>query len=1201
MYPSPRLLSTQKPVFRLLIYASLLLIALNGLYFFSLRSSPRDYQRLRSAVLGSPSGVKEDVVKDGDGDVGGAAWFVSAKEWVGMDSEQRHAWRERMASSVFDLPLLSSAPGSREGAITILLPSSSRLPSETASVLPYLLSSLLSTFSNSKPTITVACAPEEVQGTMALVRSFFTSPLSSTLPTDVNANDPGWSAGGFRGALEGQLERLRFVGYEEVEDEEGGVIDFGFGYTYRSSMVKASKLTSPRWILRLSSASSINSTDLFSSNSKGEEGHNGPQPTTLSLALSNTDDNLNFLLPSLFSLSKNANAIDLQIQRAISGLSIHYDTLLPPTLQIIDARDAASAISQAVFLLQASPQALGDLSSREKGERGERRMEVVVGGVKTVERREVVDAILKITSSRAPVGWLHGTQVKGEQTDGGWWDWFSTPLRSSSPSSPSSSFSSSGYGYTLMETLSAHLLRLLLAHQTHLDRSMSISCPSVSLTPSSISHTLLTDLSGGTFQLLYLDGPEGGKGGDGTWYSLSCGGERGEEWIRLERAMGYREPLRFVGGVVRRSESGNGGEVGGGEEGGAVEMKFKCGERWMAWGGVEQGFVPARVGEWFEIGGWDGMERSFGLRRKVGPVDGEEGEWLQWDKEVGLRFGRVEERASWRVNPVCLKEAGGGGESGRWDLWKDDPLTISQVLSPPTDGKYNLSRSSSAYMECKQATEESAVVELMLERAIGSNYWASFLEGDLDDDEGEEEDGSLLNPNTENVVRSENYEDWISSPMKICHVHCDAPIPCLPTSTCRCPLYSCPSIPTSPSRFIASGIDGSLSLPSRVSHISWEDVVLPSSLEAFTITLRELPTIHVVLVHEDGTVDRHWENEACYKIDKADLPSMGDHFFVRSLLAAQSSGKISQPSIGEADAILLPYYHGCYSNYMHIDNGQNLRATVDFYRRYLQSLGHDPKENRWWNRLLVPFAHDFGECVGWSATLEGSWNWKRGYPMEEAMSWQPNGDLNTPCFKAGRDIVAPGTSKHVPDLLKIVGGKEGLRKVKPVERRKYLAFFHGGTRGFGSLVRNRIGCANGADDNDVLYQDYGEGMDYVQTLGESKFCLLPRGVQAWTTRTYEAMYAGCIPVFLADRNLPPFHDIFDWTTFSINIPETSAHRYVDILRAIEPLRTMELQAALLKVREYFVFYGENEFERDEGPLRATLVDLKLRLGLKYPS
>ena len=114
-----------------------------------------------------------------------------------------------------------------------------------------------------------------------------------------------------------------------------------------------------------------------------------------------------------------------------------------------------------------------------------------------------------------------------------------------------------------------------------------------------------------------------------------------------------------------------------------------------------------------------------------------------------------------------------------------------------------------------------------------------------------------------------------------------------------------------------------------------------------------------------------------------------------------------------------------------------------------------------------------------------------------------------------------------------------------------------------------------------------------------------------TTRTFEAIYSGCIPAFVAERNLWAWSDILDYSTFSISIPETRLDQLEEILQSYDDAAVARMQTALLKVRDLFAFReaGEGGWEGDDGsdgmdgrrgPIWMTAASMALRLGLRYP-
>ena len=63
--------------------------------------------------------------------------------------------------------------------------------------------------------------------------------------------------------------------------------------------------------------------------------------------------------------------------------------------------------------------------------------------------------------------------------------------------------------------------------------------------------------------------------------------------------------------------------------------------------------------------------------------------------------------------------------------------------------------------------------------------------------------------------------------------------------------------------------------------------------------------------------------------------------------------------------------------------------------------------------------------------------------------------------------------------------------------------------------------------------------EYLCMMAQSVFCLVPRGQAAWSPRLDEAVYAGCIPVIIADGYDPPFSAILNYSLFSVRINESA--------------------------------------------------------------
>ena len=65
----------------------------------------------------------------------------------------------------------------------------------------------------------------------------------------------------------------------------------------------------------------------------------------------------------------------------------------------------------------------------------------------------------------------------------------------------------------------------------------------------------------------------------------------------------------------------------------------------------------------------------------------------------------------------------------------------------------------------------------------------------------------------------------------------------------------------------------------------------------------------------------------------------------------------------------------------------------------------------------------------------------------------------------------------------------------------------------------------------------GRTPKYAEILGDSKFCIVPRGLSPWTLRTYETFFAGCVPVIISDSVRLPFQEFLDWSLISVKWSE----------------------------------------------------------------
>jgi len=100
----------------------------------------------------------------------------------------------------------------------------------------------------------------------------------------------------------------------------------------------------------------------------------------------------------------------------------------------------------------------------------------------------------------------------------------------------------------------------------------------------------------------------------------------------------------------------------------------------------------------------------------------------------------------------------------------------------------------------------------------------------------------------------------------------------------------------------------------------------------------------------------------------------------------------------------------------------------------------------------------------------------------------------------------------------------------------------------------------------------------------------------------DAIYAGCAPVFIADRTAQPFSGIFAYHTLSLRIAENAIYTLSTVLSALSDAEIDRMQIALLKVREGFIYSRDpvTEWTRT-GPLYYTLLEMAQKVSLDWPT
>jgi len=237
----------------------------------------------------------------------------------------------------------------------------------------------------------------------------------------------------------------------------------------------------------------------------------------------------------------------------------------------------------------------------------------------------------------------------------------------------------------------------------------------------------------------------------------------------------------------------------------------------------------------------------------------------------------------------------------------------------------------------------------------------------------------------------------------------------------------------------------------------------------------------------------------------------------------------------EADFIYVPAYGACFG----LDRPS--RAHQSALDTLLHRYGPSTSEAR--PRLLLLFTCEAWKLRGWEAALRhrsvaavvesrplvtGSGSAETAIlsqdhlQQREGAARPQNLSASSHCW----DCFLPGSDFAIPSAVSPVEAAR-LRSFarKPLDRR-FLMAFHGEHAG----TKHRADVAEGyLEVNETVRLDIlthlqhrpnvsvgGPAMGYSFFMGNSHFCLIPRGRGFWTVRLFEAFLAGCIPVLLTD-------------------------------------------------------------------------------------
>eukprot|EP00188_Purpureofilum_apyrenoidigerum_P003477 Plantae.Rhodophyta-Purpureofilum_apyrenoidigerum.ctg3650.p1 GENE.Plantae.Rhodophyta-Purpureofilum_apyrenoidigerum.ctg3650~~Plantae.Rhodophyta-Purpureofilum_apyrenoidigerum.ctg3650.p1 ORF type:complete len:574 (+),score=90.91 Plantae.Rhodophyta-Purpureofilum_apyrenoidigerum.ctg3650:142-1863(+) len=302
----------------------------------------------------------------------------------------------------------------------------------------------------------------------------------------------------------------------------------------------------------------------------------------------------------------------------------------------------------------------------------------------------------------------------------------------------------------------------------------------------------------------------------------------------------------------------------------------------------------------------------------------------------------------------------------------------------------------------------------------------------------------------------------------------------------------------------------------------------------------------------------------------------------------------SDVKASEADFVLMPYFHYCffYSEGCYATINRRKADSMDvlsfLYNHTMNHLEEVAPNRNWTQRLLVPLSHDFGGCVRFAFNSAQQKQRIKGQPelLKDSIVLAAMGDHDTSCHIPGKDIVMPAYIDHYS-----LNEKSLIKS----SNRQYTLYFGGTVEfdlrrpGIRSILLNPQNYKH-LDQHRLGY--FAPRANYSSVLHNTVFCIGPPGVVGWTGRVWEALWAGCIPVFLSESTEHPWEDFVQYNKFSVMLNYSDAENIEELLENITPEQRDRLQEEGQRVREIFIY--RLPYTQERGPFSFLFKTLRRR-------
>ncbi|KAL5703104.1 hypothetical protein ACHQM5_028238 [Ranunculus cassubicifolius] len=231
------------------------------------------------------------------------------------------------------------------------------------------------------------------------------------------------------------------------------------------------------------------------------------------------------------------------------------------------------------------------------------------------------------------------------------------------------------------------------------------------------------------------------------------------------------------------------------------------------------------------------------------------------------------------------------------------------------------------------------------------------------------------------------------------------------------------------------------------------------------------------------------------------------------------------------------------------------------------------------SRSFMPIKQTVADYINDLATKYPYWNRSLGgdHFMLACHDWGPyvssyvpnlyNNSIRVLCSANTSEGFRPSKDVTLPEMNLVWGTTKGLIGGPSPSQRTLLAFFAGAMHG---PIRPILLHHWMNKDKDIhVSEKLPKNMSYYTIMRKSKYCLCPSGYEVASPRIVEAIYTGCVPVLISDHYVPPFSDVLNWKSFSVEVKVSNISELKNILLGISEKQYLQMQRRGMQIRRHF--------------------------------